>query len=159
VRAVLEAAGTDEGSFYYVELDEVATIEVMFGNLKDGCQLDVGGTSPKLWKFLFDLLQAGNWLMLDPQRDPIVGVTTSAGKAKMKKAPPKGYLGQLLVCDSAQELHDALASYPPGWKNGKPPKKAAKKQTAKKATSRKAAKKTKAKKQKAKKAVKKAKRK
>src|SRR5262249_48761313 len=79
VRQVLKrvgARGPDEHGCYVVELEDGGAAEVFGDGMESGCMVALRGITPDLTRFLFDLLKAGNWVML-PAMEPAVAVTTS----------------------------------------------------------------------------------
>src|SRR5262249_55668300 len=93
------AQGPDEHGCYVVQFDDGGGAEVYADKLKDGCMVAIGGMTPALAGFLFDLLKAGNWVML-PAMEDNVAITTSPGS--MKDVPDD--FGKIVACNSAAEV-------------------------------------------------------
>src|SRR5262249_47327201 len=102
VRRVLKRArahGPDEHGRYVVELGDGGVAEVFGADLGAGCMVALRGLTPDLSQFLYDLLKAGNWVML-PVTEDAVAVTTSPGR--MKGIPED--FPRVVVCNAAGEL-------------------------------------------------------
>jgi hypothetical protein len=57
-------------------LEDGGSAEVFANELSTGCMVALRGITPDLLKFLFDMLEAGKWVML-PTIEEAVAVTTS----------------------------------------------------------------------------------
>jgi hypothetical protein len=101
VRKVLKRAnanGPDEFGCYVVDLDG-GSAEVFGDDLEAGCMVKLWGMTSALSRFLYDLLKAGNWVML-PAMEDIVAITTSPGSIK---GIPDDF-PKVVVCNSHDEL-------------------------------------------------------
>jgi hypothetical protein len=67
------------------------------------------GLSPKLTQFLFDLLQAGNWVLLGTADNPTVATSPD----RLANLPPELSPGK--VCHSADELATFLTRGFTSW--------------------------------------------
>lgn len=79
VRNVLkqvDAKGPDEFGCYVVQFPDGGAAEVFANELETGGMVALRGMTPDLTRFLFDLLRAGNWVML-PAMEDSVAMTTS----------------------------------------------------------------------------------
>jgi hypothetical protein len=105
-----KAKGPDEHGCYVVELGDGGAAEVFGHDLSTGCMVAVRGMTPHLSRFLFNLLQAGNWVML-PAMEEAVAITTSPTSVKGVPAD----FPRVVVCDSAEELAVLLADGIRAW--------------------------------------------
>jgi hypothetical protein len=112
VREVLkrvEAQRPDEHQ-WCVELSDGGRAEVSAGNLEWGCMVTLRGLTPYLTHFLFDLLKAGNWVMLPVMKD-LVAITASPGSTK---GIPEGF-PKIVVCHSPDEMGLLLTNGVKAW--------------------------------------------
>jgi hypothetical protein len=113
VRQVLkqvEALGPDEYGCYVVELKDGGGAEVFADDLKTGCMVTLRGITPILIHFLFDLLKAGNWVML-PAMEDTVAITTSPGS--MRGVPAD--FPRIVPCNAADEVGVLLRDGVQAW--------------------------------------------
>jgi hypothetical protein len=106
----VQAQGPDEHGCYVVELEDGGVAEVFADELNAGCMVALRGITPRLVYFLFDLLQAGNWVML-PATEDAVAITTSPGSLK---GVPEDF-PRVVVCDSAEEVGALLTKGVREW--------------------------------------------
>jgi hypothetical protein len=100
-----EAYIPDGHDFYVVELDDGGVAEVFsYRGLEISCMVALRGMTAGLLQFLFDLLQAGNWVMI-PAMENTAAITTSPG---CLKGIPDDFL-RIVVCSSVEELGTLLA--------------------------------------------------
>jgi hypothetical protein len=102
VERVLKEAGADspaEDGCYVVKVGDGGEAEVWASNLGSSCMVALRGITPNLMQFLFDLLIAGNWVML-PAMEDTVAITTSP---QSLKGVPTDF-PSVVVCKSANEL-------------------------------------------------------
>jgi len=108
VWAVLKKAnakGSDNFVGYYVvETDDGGEAEVYASNPHDSCMVSVRGLTPGLVRFLFDLLKAGNWVMV-PAMEPNIAISCSPENLK---GIPEDF-PKVLACTSADELGAQLS--------------------------------------------------
>lgn len=107
VRVVLKhanAKGPDDFGYYVVETDDGCGAEVCASNLRDSCMVSVRGLTPGLVRFLFDLLKAGNWVMV-PAMEPNIAISCSPENLK---GIPEDF-PKVLACTSADELGAQLS--------------------------------------------------
>jgi hypothetical protein len=71
-----KADGPDEYGCYVVQVDDGAGAEVFGSELATGCMVALREMTADLLQFLFDLLKAGNWVML-PAMEDAVAITTA----------------------------------------------------------------------------------
>lgn len=84
VRQVLEQAGAqgpDPYGCYVISLSDGGEAEVFAKELQSHCMVALRGITPQLAQFLFDLLRAGNWVML-PASENSVALTTAPESIK-----------------------------------------------------------------------------
>lgn len=104
--------GPDEHGCYVIDLDDGGSAEVFTNQLAAGCMVALRGMTPRLNQFLFDLLKAGNWVML-PMMEDVVAITTSPESVKVI---PDDF-PEVVVCHSAEELSFLLGNGVETWKN------------------------------------------
>jgi hypothetical protein len=104
------AHGPDEHGCYVVQLDDGGGAEVFGSELATGCMVALGGMTVDLLQFLFDLLKAGNWVML-PAMEDAVAIMTSPG---CLKGTPDDF-PRVVVCKSAAELGVLLSNGVQAW--------------------------------------------
>jgi hypothetical protein len=113
VRKVLEkvqAQGPDEHGCYVVELEDGGGAEVFADKLQTGCMVALREITPSLLHFLFDLLKAGNWVML-PAMEGDIAITTAPGSIRgLPEDFPK-----VVVCNSANEMGVLLTKGVKAW--------------------------------------------
>jgi hypothetical protein len=113
VRQVLRRANAstpDEFGCYVVQLEDGGSAEVFGSKLASGCMVALRGMTDDLIKFLFDLLKAGNWVML-PAMD---GNVTIIPSSVFLKNVPDGF-PRVVVCNSAAELGMLLSNGVEEW--------------------------------------------
>lgn len=114
VQQVLERAdahGPDQHGCYVVQLDDGGGAEVFSSSgLASGCMVALGGITADLLQFLFELLDAGNWVMIPAMADT-AAITTAPGS--LKGVP--GDFPRVVVCSSAQDLGILLADGVQAW--------------------------------------------
>lgn len=113
VRQVLkgiDAQGPDKHGCYIVELADGGGAEVFADKLKMGCMVALRDITPHLIQFLFDLLKAGNWVMLSPLEDA-VAITASPG---IVKGVPDEF-PKVVVCNTTDELGVLLTKGVKAW--------------------------------------------
>jgi hypothetical protein len=114
VRAVLKnanAKGPDDFGYYVVETNDGGGAEVSTDKLRDSCMVSVRGLTPGLVRFLFDVLKAGNWVML-PAMATNIAITSSP---EHLKGVPDGF-PEVATCTSADELGVLLSDGFKAWK-------------------------------------------
>jgi hypothetical protein len=107
VWAVLKKAspkGPDDFGYYVVKTDDGGEAEVSANNPHASCMASVRGLTPALVRVLFDLLEAGNWVMV-PAMEPNIAITCSP--ENLKGIP--GDFPKVLTCTSADELGALLS--------------------------------------------------
>jgi hypothetical protein len=115
VRKVLERAnanGPDEFGCYVVKLDGGGSAEVIGDDLQTGCMVKLWGMTSALSQFLYDLLKAGNWVML-PVMEDTVAITTSPGSIS---GIPDDF-PKVVVCNSHDDLALLLTKGVRAWEN------------------------------------------
>jgi hypothetical protein len=115
VEQVLERAtarGPDEFGCRVVRLADGSEAEVFASQPATGCMVALRGFTADLVRLLFDLLKAGNWVML-PVLEEAVAITASPGPMK---GVPKDF-PRVVVCNSAEELGTLLAGGFRDWKD------------------------------------------
>lgn len=113
VQRVLKRAnahGPDEFGCYVIQLEDGGVAEVFGSELASGCTVALRGMTANLLQFLFDLLNAGNWVML-PVMEDARAITTSPGC--LKNIPDD--FPRVLVCNSAAELGVLLSKGVEEW--------------------------------------------
>ena len=113
VRQVLKQAnadGSDEDACYVVQLGDGGGAEIFGDQLETGCMAALHGMTPDLIQFLFDLLRAGNWVML-PVMEDSVAITTSPESMKGISSD----FPRIVVCNSAEELGTLLGNGVQAW--------------------------------------------
>jgi hypothetical protein len=113
VRQVLERAksgGPDEHGCYIVELSDGGVAEVFASDLAKSCLVALRGLTPDLSRFLYELLKAGNWVML-PAMEDNMAITTSP---ECVKGIPEDF-PKVVACGSAEELDVLLSSGVEAW--------------------------------------------
>lgn len=93
-----------------VRMPDGSEAEVFGKNLESSCMVALRGLTPALSQFLFELLQAGNWVML-PAMDDDVSITTAPDRV----AGLPDDFPRLVECRSAQELHQLLTGGVQAW--------------------------------------------
>jgi hypothetical protein len=114
VRQVLKRPaghGPDVFGCHVVRLADGSQAEVFASDLATGCMVVLRGLTAGLLRFLFDLLKAGNWVMI-PVMAEAVAITTSPGS--MKGVPED--FPRVVVCNSTEELGTLLAGGFRDWK-------------------------------------------
>jgi hypothetical protein len=106
----VEARGPDEYGCYRVELADGGNAELSAGNLEWGCMATLRGITPNLTHFLFDLLKAGNRVML-PVMEDLVAITASPGSTK---GIPEDF-PKIVVCNSPDEMRLLLTNGVNAW--------------------------------------------
>jgi hypothetical protein len=112
VREVLKKGNTkweDQGCCV-IEFDDGGTAEILAKDLTSGCMVALRGITPDVSQFLFDLLKAGNWVMLPAMQDA-VAITSSPGSVK---GVPNDF-PRLVTCNSANEIAVLLREGIGGW--------------------------------------------
>src|SRR5262249_46615234 len=114
VQAVLKKAkarGPDEHGCYVAEFPDGGGAEVYGDNLEESCMVAVRGITPTLLEFLFDILNAGNWVML-PAMEETVAIT---GSPNAVKNPPED-LPKVVVVNAVDDLGVLLSKGFGAWK-------------------------------------------
>jgi len=115
VRAVLERAGVtgsdDEGRM--VSLADGGSAEIYAENLGAGCMFAIRGSgiTPLLAQLLFDVMVAGNWVIMESGEDDVV----VAPAMDCLKGSPKNF-GRVVVASSAGEVAALLSGGFEAWK-------------------------------------------
>jgi hypothetical protein len=104
------AQGPDDQGCYVVQLEDGGEAEVFGSDLANSCMVALQGMTDDLLRFLFDLLKAGNWVMLPAMEDP-VAITTSPG---ILRGIPDDF-PRVVTCNSAAELGVLLSSGVHAW--------------------------------------------
>jgi len=113
VRKVLwqaKAGGPDEQGCYVVQLGDGGGAEVFGDDLATGCMVALRGMTPDLSRFLYNLLKAGNWVML-PAMEDAMAITAAPGA--MRGIPDD--FPRVVACNSAEELAALLAGGIGAW--------------------------------------------
>ncbi|HEY7158723.1 MAG TPA: hypothetical protein VH575_32565 [Gemmataceae bacterium] len=105
-----KACGPDEHGCYIVQLSDGGEAEVFGGELAMGCMVALRGMTADLLQFLFDLLKAGNWVML-PAREDAVAIATSP---ECLKGIPDDF-PKVIVCSSTEEFGTLLTKGVQAW--------------------------------------------
>lgn len=108
------ATNPDEHGCYVVQLGDGSGAELFGSDLATGCMVALRGITSELIQFLFDLLQAGNWVML-PAMEDALAITTSPG---CLKGIPDDF-PKIVVCHSAAELAVLLSDGFQAWETYK----------------------------------------
>ena len=104
------ARGPDEHDCYVVDLADGGRAEVFAKNLSKSCMVALRGMTPHLLQFLYDLLKAGNWVMI-PAMEDAAAITTSPERLK---GVPEDF-PKIVVCNSATELGVLLSKGVQAW--------------------------------------------
>ena len=106
VRSILTRVcprGPDKQGCWQVEVDDGGGAEVYTKDLRKGCLVALRGVTPDLVKLMFEILVAGNWVML-PTHDPSAIVASKDAV----RVVPKGF-PDVVVCATADALGAVLA--------------------------------------------------
>jgi hypothetical protein len=117
VKQVLKRAagrGPDVIGCHVVRLPDGSQAEVFATELANGCVVVLRGFTARLLRFLFDLLKAGDWVMI-PVMEEAVAITTSPGS--MKGVPTD--FPRVVVCNSAEELGTLLSGGVRAWEQNR----------------------------------------
>jgi hypothetical protein len=106
----VNAQGPDEFGFYAVGFDDGGEAEVYAKKLQSSCVVSLRGITPDLSRFLFDLLKAGNWVMV-PAMEDSVAITASPGS--VTGVPDE--FPKIVTCDSAEEVATLLTKGVMAW--------------------------------------------
>jgi hypothetical protein len=104
------ASDPDEFGCRVVRLADGSEAEVFTSEPATDCMVALRGLTADLVRFLFDLLQAGNWVML-PVMEEEVAITTSPGSMK---GTPENF-PRVVACNSAEELGTLLSGGVRAW--------------------------------------------
>ncbi len=107
VQAVLKKAGApkpDEFGGCLIQFDDGGYAEFMGSDLANGCSVSVGGMTPGILQFLWDLLKAGNWAMTAAMED---AMTITAPTTIATHLPPN--TPEVVVCESPEEVGTLLS--------------------------------------------------
>ena len=111
VRKVLKEVGIkDKHGFYAVSFPDGGAAEVCAEEPATGCMVALRRITPDLTQFLFELLQAGNWVML-PAMAGNVALTTSPESIK---GVPKDF-PEIIMVNNADEVGVVLSNGVQGW--------------------------------------------
>jgi hypothetical protein len=113
VQQVLKQAGAqgpDKHGCYVISLADGGTAEVFAKDLHRACMVAVRGITAHLTQFLFDLLQAGNWVML-PAMEDSVALTTSLESVK---GIPDDF-PKIIIVTSAEDVGVLLTKGVKAW--------------------------------------------
>jgi hypothetical protein len=102
--------GPDEHGCCVVELSDGGGAEVFADDLETGCMVSLRGMTPGLLTFLYDLLKAGNWVMI-PAMEDTAAITTSLNSLQRV---PDDFL-RIVVCNSVEELSQLLSGGIRAW--------------------------------------------
>ncbi len=105
-----DSVGPDDNGYWFVETEN-GTAEIACDDLENGCVVTLRGLSPTIEKFLFDLLNAAEWVML-PATEAFFSITTSP---KYVKQLPNN-LPTPVLCQSPKELEFLLNDGVQAWK-------------------------------------------
>jgi hypothetical protein len=105
-----KSSGPDEHGCYVVDLSDGGTAEVFTGDLATGCMVAMRRITPDLFQFLYDLLEAGNWVLLPAMED---GAAITASPECLKGVPAD--FPKIVVCGSAEELRVLLTPGVNAW--------------------------------------------
>jgi hypothetical protein len=116
VRSILARAcpgGPDDHHCWIVEVGDGGRAEVYARNLRDTCTFAVhrGDLTPGLVQLLYDVLVAGNWVMLPTHAET---GAIAASKDSVRGRPPEGFPA-VVVCDSADALGAMLSRGMQAW--------------------------------------------
>jgi hypothetical protein len=116
VLAVFKEAGAtarDSDDVYTVRFSDGASVEIFAKDLGDGCMFAIrgAGVTPLLAKLLFDVMTAGNWVIMGTGDEDVV---IAPNKDCLKTAPSD--FGQSVVAASAEEVAAILSGGFEGWK-------------------------------------------
>jgi hypothetical protein len=111
VLAGVGACGPDEFGCFVVELGDGGGAEVFASDLATGCSVALGGLTPSLWQFLYELLTAAHWVLL-PAMEGSLAIVSSPGLAS-------GFADSFpeVVCGSPEELGAILSGGYGVWKS------------------------------------------
>jgi hypothetical protein len=104
------ARGPDEHGCHVIEFSDGGGAEVFASDLESDCMVSLRGLTPGLSKFLYDLLKAGNWVMI-PAMEDAVAITTSPSSLRRI---PDDFL-RIVVCNSVEELSQLLSGGVRAW--------------------------------------------
>jgi hypothetical protein len=102
--------GPDEHGCYVVELADGGGAEVVASKLQTGCMVALRGITPNLIDFLYELLKAGNWVMLPVMED---AVAITASPRGMKGVPDD--FPTIVACNSADDMGVLLTKGVKAW--------------------------------------------
>jgi hypothetical protein len=114
VRAVLSQAGASNGGqcdFFVPMLEDGGYAEVFCRDIQVGCMVALRGITPHVLKFLFNLLQAGNWVMIPAMPDTRSIATSPAAFKRIPDGFPPA-----LVCASPEEIGAIISGGFDAWK-------------------------------------------
>jgi hypothetical protein len=92
-------SGPDEHHCWVVQVGDGGSAEVFGKDLSEGCMFAVRGLTPGLVQMMFDLLVAGNWVMLPAQDGP----GAIAASMDAVRGVPDGF-PQVVICESPDAL-------------------------------------------------------
>jgi hypothetical protein len=104
------AHSPDEFGCYVVQLEDGGSAEVFGSKLATGCMVALRGMTGDLIQFLFDLLKAGNWVMLPAMEDNVAIISSSGFLRNVPDDFPR-----VVVCNSAPELGVLLSNGVEEW--------------------------------------------
>jgi hypothetical protein len=96
-------SGPDTHDCWVVELGDGGIAEVFARDLREGCMFALRGFTPEIVRLLFDVLVAGNWVMLPA----VEGCGAIAASMDVVHTPPDGF-PSLTVFTSAPALSTLL---------------------------------------------------
>ncbi len=104
------ARGPNAHGCYVVQFGDGGRAEVFGSELATNCMVAIRGITGDLLQFLFDLLEAGNWVMI-PVMEDLAAITTSP--ESMKRIPDD--FPRVVGCNSPKELGALLAGGVQAW--------------------------------------------
>lgn len=113
VQTVLKRAnarGPDEFGCYVVQLADGGGAEIFGKDLENSCMVALRGMTSDTCQLLFDLLKAGNWVMIPAMEDT---AAITASWHSVKNAPDD--FPRIVVCHSAAELSVLLSKGVREW--------------------------------------------
>jgi hypothetical protein len=104
------ATGPDDAGNYAIDLADGGSAEVYAENLRDGCMFAIGNLTSGLTAILYDVLDAGRWVML-PAIETSIAITCSPQHVN---AAPADF-PRIVTCRSSQELAQLLSGGFDSW--------------------------------------------
>lgn len=113
VRNVLarQGRGPDEHACWVVSMADGGSAEVFGSELHDGCMVAIGGLTTDLLAFLYELLDAADWVVLPTSEEPLA----IAARPTAEQSKPEGF-PDVVVCGSPEELGELLRGGVDTWR-------------------------------------------